>query len=43
MSEVVVGISPIRNLHKKNPEINELEPREKTLKFWAHNFEKQKK
>ena len=29
------------NLQKKTPEINELEPVFKSLKIWAHNFEKQ--
>ena len=27
---------------KKIPEMNELEPRQKILKIWTHNFEKQK-
>ena len=27
---------------KKTPEMNELEPRQKILKIWTYNFEKQK-
>ena len=27
---------------QKTPEINELERKKKSLKIWAHNFEKQK-
>ena len=33
---------PEMDSQEKTPEMNELEPGLKSLKIWAHNFEKQK-
>ena len=33
---------PEMDIQEKTPELKELEPEKKSLKIWAHNFEKQK-
>ena len=39
---MVYGSVWARNLQKKTPEMNELDPNKKALKIWAHNSSKQK-